>query len=302
MRIFFTILLLGVLGGAQVTDNRVWEVRFGIDGDTTLWVSSNAGTLEFRNEKALAFTIPAGSITSIFYARQQVRRSTQAYNFFEGICCGGTDSHLLSALAFLVAAPLGSSKSEYVEIDWTSKGAGSVQLKLPADQYTPFMEWVSRVSGVRWRDLERERQEAVQQILQRESEAFFVSERGSDAIEYKVLALERDGNTLLYFFRDSVAPKNLVWILPVTEEPADNTCVHEPLGKILRGACRGRSCEVRAILRSKWTYRPGTLPRSYTVDADGLSPSECPAIRALEERGESVSSRETIHGSVPNPR
>jgi hypothetical protein len=101
MRIVPIVLLLAILSAAQ-TDTRVWQVRFGTEGDTRLSVSNSAGLIEFRNDKAVVFTIPVGSITAIFHSHQQIRRSTQAFTFFEGICCGGTDSHLLSALAFLV--------------------------------------------------------------------------------------------------------------------------------------------------------------------------------------------------------
>lgn len=288
MRIGLTVLLLSVLSGAQA-DTSIWQVRFGTEGDTPLSVSSDAGLIEFRNDKAVVFTIPAASITAVFHARQQIRRSTQAFDFFEGICCGGTDSHLLSALAFLVAAPFGSSRSEYVEIDWKSKGpgTGTVQLRLAADEYAPFMEWVSRLSGVRWRDLEKERQDAVQTIEQHAGQAFWVSDQAEDMGEYQALLIESDGDTLLYLFRGKVIPKNLISIVPVTEELADNTCVPEQWGRILRGTCRSGKCEVRAILTRKHTYRPGTLPRTYIVDADGLSSSECPAIEQRQRQTDS---------------
>ncbi len=295
MATLFTVLILSVLGSAQTTDARVWQVQFGADGGTPVSASSNSGVIEFRNEKAVAFTIPAASITSIFHTTQQVRRSTQAFNFFEGICCGGTDSHLLSALAYLVATPFGSSKSEYVEIDWTSKGAGSVQLRMAADEYVPFMEWVSQLSGVHWRDLDREREEAVKQIEQHANLAFPVLD--GSWIRFQALPIETGDHTMLYLFEGKVLPKNLVAIVPVTEEFADNSCVHEPEAEILYGLCRANRCQIQAVLRRNLTYRVGSLPRTYTVDANGLSVSECPAVETQKKQGESVSStsmRKTI--------
>jgi hypothetical protein len=299
MRVVLTVLLLTVLSGAQA-DTHVWHVRFGAEGETPLSVSSNAGLIEFRNDKAVVFTIPAAAITTIFHARQQIRRSTQAFDLFEGICCGGTDSHLLSALAFLVASPLGSSTSEYVEIGWTSKGPGNVQLRLAPDEYIPFMNWLSDLSGIRWRDLEQERRDAIQKIEQRAGDAFPVSDQSPNVAEYHVLPIESGGDTLLYLFRGSVTPKNLISIFPVTEEAADNTCVPEHWGRIMRGTCRNDRCQIRAILTPKYTYRPGTLPRTYTVGADGLSRSECPASEAQWQRRESEPSEmpQTLHRTV----
>lgn len=292
VRTVLAVVLLSVISAAQSVD-RVWQVRFGAEGDTPLTASNNAGVIEFRNDKGVLFTIPAASITAVFHSSQQIRRSTQAYNFFDSFCCGATDSHLLPALAYLVATPLGTSRSDYVEIDWTSKGPGSVQLRLAEDEYVPFMEWVSRLGNVKARDLDREREDVLRAIDQYADKAIPIEYQGpnGDRYNYQILSVDSGGDSLMYLFRGhgAVKPKNLLSIFSVTEEASDNTCVHDGSGRIL-GECRGAHCEIKAILTRNYTYRPGTLPRTYTVGADGLSGSECRAVEAEDKAKEENSS------------
>ena len=77
---------------------------------------------------------------------------------------------------------------------------------------SPFMDWVSGLSGVHWRDLEQEAKETADKIEQKADEAFWVLDTISDRAKYKIRrpAMDSDdGQTLLYLFRGEWSPRGL---------------------------------------------------------------------------------------------
>ena len=196
-----------------------------------LSVTDNSGVIEFRNKNTVAFTVPARSITEILHSTQEIRRSTKAYNYFESMCCGDTQSELLPMLAAAISAPLGHSKVHYVEIRWYFNGDHAVALALWKSDYLPFMNWLNQVSGTKWVDIEQEREQALKTIEASAGAAFpvWLSHPAGVASRYStetylVLPIESQDRTELFFFREKVKPKNIVGILPAVRQWSDNKC------------------------------------------------------------------------------
>jgi hypothetical protein len=298
LRVFFIIeLSLAVV--AQTTTSRVWTVKLADGSDTELIVTDHSGIIEFRTGQALAFTIPATSITEILHSTQRIRRSARAYNYFERMCCGGTQSQLLPALAAAVSAPLGHSKDHYVEVHWYSNGDGAVVLQLPKEDYVPFMDWLQQASGTKWVDVEQDREQALKQIKERAGAAFpirlaYPSAAAGDHWTYdSYLALPVDmrGQTQLYFFRDKVKADHVLGIVPVTEEWSENGCARGV--EVLYGKCGANGCPVEAVLLPTLTYRVMSPPGVIETDAAGHPANDCARVKQQQaewrKRGESES-------------
>jgi hypothetical protein len=261
----FPILLIlqaGLSGAVQTVDVRTWQVRLAEDNAKKLSVTSAAGQVNLLDAHGLVLAIPAGSIYEIFHTTRRERRSTKAYSAMEKVCCGGTSSHLLGALAAAVAAPAGRAKEHYVEIHWYGAGDNMVVLELAKDEYVPFMDWVQQISGVKWRDVEHERQKALKRVEEHAGTAFVMPKPASQANEgkprhrYLALPIDDNDNTHLYFFEDSVKPSNVVGILPVTRSWSINSCVFDV--EVLYGTCHAEGCEIEAIMLPTLTYRVAT--------------------------------------------
>jgi len=262
----FLILQTSLLAAAQTVDVRTWQARLAEDNDKKITVTSAAGQVNLLDVHGLVVAIPAGSIYEIFHTTRRVRRSTKVHNAFEQECCpkGNTHqtSHLLSAVVASLAAPAGSAKDHYVEIHWYGAGDNMVTLKLGKDEYRPFIDWLQQISGVKWRDVEHEREKALKRVEQRAGSAFavqmpFPQADGSVTFhQYMVLPVDDNDNTDLYFFEESVKPRNVVGILPVTRGWSINSCVFDV--EVLYGQCHREVCEVEAIMLPTMTYRVAT--------------------------------------------
>jgi hypothetical protein len=266
MRTSVAIFLFALaLSALAQTATREWHVRLPNGSDAELTVTQNAGNLEFRRQKSLAFTVPVAGISSIFLMTQRYSRSHRANDYFSDRCCPDLPApknasgmapntyllpNLLPMLAEAVAAPLGSSKDYYVEIRWFRNGQGITLLKLAKNDYAPFLDWLQQVSGTQWVNIDEERQRALREIEQRKNEAFYLV---TGANRFRVLPMHMHGETELYFFSDEVKPKNLVHILPVTEGWSDNKCVTD--AELLFRKCNDEPCPIDAVLLPIVTYR-----------------------------------------------
>lgn len=289
---------------AQGNNTPAWHVRMTDQGRTKLSAVSNAGKVEFRNGNAIVLAIPAASITDIFHTTDRVRRSSKAYNFFEDRCCGGTSSHLLSALAAAVAAPTGTAKTHYVEVHWTEDAGRMVVLELDKDRYVPFMDWLQQLSGTNWRDLEREREHAIKNVTQRAGAAFRVQIRypqGEGIVmlsSYSVLPIDDEDNTQLYFFKDSVKAKNLAGILPATRHWSINDCVYD--AEVLYGKCNSSVCDIKAIVLPSATYRIGNSAPLAVAAGAPESDTSCNELEKQKaERMQSIPRRSKKSPSAP---
>jgi len=269
-----------LMAAAQTPVARAFKVTLADGSDAKLVVSDNSGVIEFRNDQAVAFKVPADSITEIIHITERIRRSTKAYDRLEDMCCGSTDSHLLSLLARAIAAPTGHAQNHYVEIHWFHNGDGTLLLELRKNDYLPFMDWLQQKSGTKWRDLDQERNQALKTIYQRASAAFLAPIRfpcGDNCIgtyRYRVLALDDRDATELFFFNGEVKPKNLVSIMPVNREWSVNTCVEDVA--VLYGKCHDDRCDIDAILLPTLTYRIAKPGQQATVsNAEGSGESFC---------------------------
>ena len=260
------ILQTCVLAASQTVDIRTWEARLAEDNEKKVSVTTAAGQINLLDVHGLVVAIPVGSIYEIFHTTRRVRRSTKVHNAFEQACCpqGNTHqtSHVLSAVVAALAAPAGSAKDHYVEIHWFGAGDNMVTLELGKDEYVPFMDWLQQISGVKWRDVEHEREKVLKRVEQRAGSAFamqmpFPQADGSVTFhQYLVLPVDDNDNTDLYFFEASVKPRNVVGILPVTRGWSINNCVFDV--EVLYGKCHREVCEVEAILLPTMTYRIAT--------------------------------------------
>ena len=128
------------------------------------------------------------------------------------------------------------------------------------EDYLPFLNWLSRLSGKQWLDIDKEREQAIHEIENRSGEAFYIkilnqSPKGAVAIStigLLVLPVELHGETQLFLFRGEVKPKNLAAILPVTHEWSDNKCVND--SEVLYNTCDDRGCDLEAILLPTASY------------------------------------------------
>jgi hypothetical protein len=277
------IFQTSLLAAAQTVDVGTWQARLAEDNDKKLTVTSAAGQVNLLDVHGLVVAIPASSIYEIFHTTRRVRRSTKVHNAFDQACCpqgnAHQTSHLLSAVVAALAAPAGSAKSHYVEIHWYGAGDNMVTLELGKDEYVPFMDWLQRISGVRWRDVEHERAKALKRVEQRAGSAFavqmpFPQADGSVTFhKYLVLPVDDNDNTDLYFFEKSVKPQNVAGILPVTRGWSINSCVFDV--EVLYGQCHREVCEVEAIMLPTMTYRVATPNPISLIRVSPESDSSC---------------------------
>jgi hypothetical protein len=277
------ILQTGVPAAAQTVDIRSWQARLAEDNDKKITITSAAGQINLLDMHGLVVAIPAGSIYEIFHTTRHVRRSTKVHNAFEQACCpeGSTHhaTHLLSAVVGALAAPAGSAKDHYVEVHWYGSGDNMVILALAKDEYVPFMDWLQQISGVRWRDVEHEREKALKRVEERAGSAFAVQipyprEDGSVVFrKYMVLPIDDNDDTHLYFFEESVKAKNVVGILPVTRGWSINSCVFDV--EVLYGKCHAEVCEIQAIMLPTLTYRVATPSPIALTKVSPESDSSC---------------------------
>jgi hypothetical protein len=290
------ILQAGVPPASRTVDLRTWQARLAEDNDKKISVTSAAGQINLLDAHGLVVAIPASSIYEIFHTTHRVRRSTKVHNAFEQGCCpeGSThrSTHLLSAVVGALATPAGSAKDHYVEIHWYGTGDNMVILELAKDEYVPFMDWLRQISGVKWRDVEHERQKALKRVEERAGSAFAVQipypqADGSVTFhKYMVLPLDDNDDTDLYFFEGSVKPQNVVGILPVTRGWSINGCVFDV--EVLYGQCHREVCEVEAIMLPTMTYRVAT-PRA--INLTKVSPeSDSSCLQLNQQRAEQAPS------------
>jgi hypothetical protein len=277
------ILQTGLLAASQTVDLRTWQVRLAEDNDKKLTVTSAAGQINLLGNHGQVITIPAGSIYEIFHTTHRVRRSKKVHNALDQACCPTTathsSTHLLGAVVAALAAPAGSAKDHYVEIHWLGAGDNMVTLALGKDEYRPFMDWLQQISGVKWRDVEHEREKALKRVEQRAGSAFAVQlpypqADGSVTFhKYMVLPIDDNDNTDLYFFEESVKPQNVVGILAVTRGWSINSCVFDV--EVLYGKCHPEVCEVEAIMLPTLTYRVATPSPITLTKVSPESDSSC---------------------------
>ena len=271
------ILQLSALAAAQTAKTPTWQLRLADGSNSKLSVSANGDVIEFRNDHVVELSVPARSITGIVHLTQLVRRSTKAYNSAENMCCGGTDSHLTSFLALAIAAPMGSARTHYVEIDWHEATDRVILLELGKGEYRPFMDWLEQLSGTKWRDIAQEREQAMKAMEQRAGNAWQVKVRypqdsgGYDDHSYSVLPLDDNDQTELYFFAGPVKPQTPFGILPVTRVWSMNRCVSST--EVLYGECHKDSCDIEGIMLPTSTYyvlpQKNSIPRDPAADHDG---------------------------------
>jgi hypothetical protein len=94
-----------------------------------------------------------------------------------------------------------------------------------------------------------------------------------------VLPIDDNDNTNLYFFEDSVKPKNVVGILPVTRRWSVNSCVFDV--EVLYGQCHAEGCEIEAVMLPTLTYRVAT-PNPVTLN--NAAPESDSSCRQLQKQ------------------
>lgn len=295
--ITFACVSTAIVAAGQSVSRGSWAVRLADGTDTRLTVSYNSGELEFRAAKSVAFTIPASSITEILHSTQPIHRSTQAYNYFENLCCGGTRSELLPVLAAAVARPFGSSRRHYVEIHWYMNGDGASVLEIEKDEYLGFMDWLQSISGVKWVDVAKETEIVLSNIQKHTGGAFPVTIGHPSAESLLVLPVDSHDEKQLYFFGGKVEPKNLVGIVPVTEDWSENRCVRE--SNVLYRNCDQGRCEIEAIMLPEATFRVMSPASMTQIDAAADVPSDCVRLAEQEKnwRRQEIDSRVTLQAT-----
>jgi hypothetical protein len=160
----------------------------------------------------------------------------------------------LSPLLTAITTPFAFGKTHYVELIWNENGGHYTVLEIDKSDYPRFLEWLQRASGIRWLDVDEERQTALEQIQDRAGQAVLVPIRHPTGPEvnyyqvnhYAVLPLDDSDDTKLLFFDGQVKPKNLVWMVPVKCNWSMNDCVSDVA--VEYGKCGEKVCEIRAIL------------------------------------------------------
>ena len=292
----FACVSPAIVAAAQSGSRGSWVVRLADGTDTRLTVSYNSGMLEFRAAKSVAFTIPANSITEILHSTQPVHRSTQVYNYFE-TCCGGTRGELLPVLAAAVARPFGYSRRHYIEIHWYKNGDGASVLEIEKDEYVPFMDWLQSISGVKWVDVAKEAELALSTIQKHAGGAFPVTIGYPSAESLLALPIDWHDEKQLYFFRGKVEPKNLVGIVPVTEDWSENGCVSG--SEVLYKNCDQGRCEMEAIMLPEATFRVMSPAATTEIHAARDVPSDCGKLAEQEKdwRKREMDSRVTLQAT-----
>lgn len=276
---------------SQTSSQNTWSVRLANDAETSLSVVAGSQDFQIRNGDTLQMTIPMGGVTGIYHMTHPVPRLRTCDEIFWSNCSVESQNTLTSTLLRGMTSPLRASRRHFVEIRWYANRDGVIVLEVNKDQYLPFLNWLERNSGLRWLDIDEERERLLNEIEQSAGSAFpaTVDYRSTDLADrwitrsYWGLFVERQGGSELLFFAGPVRPKNLVAILPVKPEWSDNTCAVSST-QTLYHDCGNAACGLEAILLPTVTYRVLSPPTTRTVDASGKNESDCSKLAIQRKR------------------
>lgn len=275
-----------------------WHAHLADDSNDDVTISLNSGRIEITGPRGTAVSFPATAVTDIFSTSQAFNRSWRAADYFNQRCCPDsqtvgrpetTSVNLLPMLAAAVAAPFGPMKEHYVEVRWFHNEEGSIIVKLPKQGNAAFLDWLQHTSGVRWVDLDRERQSILDEIKERANQALSITVHHK---LYRALPIQLHGETQLLFFENEVKAGKLAGTQPVKEEWSDNRCVSS--SAVLYQECGREECPIEAVLLPITTYRV-LRPAAEIVQTATVPLSDC---KKLEEQDRRLHESHTSSGAI----